>query len=205
MPKTNSIIMNNYKLLLVTVSFCLFATAGVRAQSLMDILKNASQKTETPTANNNADVVGTWEYRGSVIQFKSEDLLKKAGGAVVAAARKKQLDEQLLKYGIKPGAVSFVLKSDASFSGVMNNQSFKGVYSYDAAKKQMSFTIAGFFVIVAQVTYSKSEMKLLFDGDKLMVLFAYFGEQIKDPGLRALAQMASAYDGLMMGMELKRK
>ena len=82
----------------------LLLTSNSHAQSIKDLFnkENIEKAVNAVTGKSTADMTGTWSYTGSAIEFESDNLLQKAGGAVAPAAEKK-LDEQLAKVGIKAG------------------------------------------------------------------------------------------------------
>ena len=45
-------------------------------------------------------MTGTWNYKGSAVEFESENLLMKAGGAAAATMAENKLDEQLSKVDV---------------------------------------------------------------------------------------------------------
>ena len=56
-----------------------------QAQSLKDLLnkENIEKAVNAITGKSTASMEGTWTYAGSAIEFESDNLLQKAGGAVV--------------------------------------------------------------------------------------------------------------------------
>jgi len=192
------------KLTGLIVLFCFITAANVQAQSWRDLFKN--QNTNSSAAGiNNKDFVGTWNYSGSAIEFKSDDFLKKAGGVVAAKQIKEKFDEQLSKFGVKPGLVNFTFGTDSTFAAVMNNKVMKGTYLYNPTSKTASFTFMGFFTLDAKVNYKSNQMSVLFDADKLLLVLNYFGERANNPTFKAIAALASSYEGLMLGLEIKKK
>ena len=87
----------------------LLLTGNSHAQSIKDLFnkENIEKAVNAVTGKSTADMTGTWSYTGSAIEFESDNLLQKAGGAVAATAAEKKLDEQLAKVGIKAGQMSF--------------------------------------------------------------------------------------------------
>ena len=83
----------------------LLLTSNSHAQSIKDLFnkENIEKAVNAVTGKSTADMTGTWSYTGSAIEFESDNLLQKAGGAVAATAAEKKLDEQLAKVGIKAG------------------------------------------------------------------------------------------------------
>ena len=83
--------------------FSLFASNS-QAQSLKDLLNkdNISKVVNAITGTpETIDMTGTWTYSGSAVEFESDNLLMKAGGAAAATMAENKLNEQLSKVGIK--------------------------------------------------------------------------------------------------------
>ena len=89
--------------------FMLTATNS-QAQSWSDLLNkdNISKVVNAITGTTESiDMTGTWSYKGSAVEFESDNLLMKAGGAAAATMAENKLNEQLSKIGIKDGQMSF--------------------------------------------------------------------------------------------------
>ena len=88
--------------------FLLMATNS-QAQSWKDLLNkdNISKVVNAITGTpETIDMTGTWNYKGSAVEFESENLLMKAGGAAAATMAENKLDEQLSKVGLKAGQMN---------------------------------------------------------------------------------------------------
>ena len=129
--------MKKYVLSLAVVSALLLVTTNVQAQSWKDLFNkdNIEKVVNAVTGNQTIDMTGTWTYSGSAIEFESDNLLQKAGGAAAAAVAEKKLDEQLAKVGIKDGQVSFTFNADSTFTSTVGKRTMTGTYSYDATDK----------------------------------------------------------------------
>ena len=132
--------MKKYVLSLAIVSALLFVTTNIQAQSWADLFKkeNIEKVVNAVTGNNAIDMTGTWTYSGSAIEFESDNLLQKAGGAAAASLAENKLNEQLAKVGIKDGQVSFTFNADSTFTSKVGKRTMNGTYSYNAATKQVS-------------------------------------------------------------------
>ena len=100
------------------VVFMLTATNS-RAQSWADLLNkdNISKVVNAITGNTETiDMTGTWSYKSSAVEFESDNLLMKAGGAAAATMAENKLNEQLSKIGIKDGQMSFTFNADSTFT-----------------------------------------------------------------------------------------
>lgn len=199
--------MKNYKITISIIICCLLTVTTIQAQSLKDLLNRVPPQNETneTSGSANTNFVGTWDYTGSAVAFKTDDLLKKAGGAAAASSIKKSLDEQLTQMGVQSGTAQFTFNKDGIFSAVMNKKAMRGVYAYNATTNIVSLTIASYINISARVVKKSSGMSLLFDADKLLLMLTFLGEQANSPSVKAMAQLASGYDGLLLGFEVKRK
>lgn len=192
------------KLIGFLVFFLLVMSTNINAQSWRDLFKSPNSGS-TAVGVNNKDFIGRWTYTGSAIEFESADFLKKAGGKAGAAQIKTKLDEQLAKFGVKPELVDFVFSDDNTFTCLMNGKYLKGTYLYYPADNKAAVTLAGFLSLEAKVNISNKKMTILFDANKLLIVLGYLGERANNPTFKAIAALASSYDGMLMGLEMKKK
>lgn len=84
--------MKKYVLSLAVVSALLLVTTNVQAQSWKDLFNkdNIEKVVNAVTGNQTIDMTGTWTYSGSAIEFESDNLLQKAGGAAAAGRCRKE-------------------------------------------------------------------------------------------------------------------
>ena len=97
--------------------FMLMATNS-QAQSWSDLFNkdNISKVVNAITGTTESiDMTGTWSYKGSAVEFESDNLLMKAGGAAAATMAENKLNEQLSKIGIKDGQMSFTFNAEQYF------------------------------------------------------------------------------------------
>lgn len=186
---------------------CLFFTVGIQAQSLGDLFNKANVDkvvNAVTGANKNVQLEGTWVFQGSAIEFESDNLLMKAGGAAASSAVENKLDEQLTKVGIKPGQVSFTFKADSTFTTTVAGKSMPGKYSYNAETKQLQLKYARLLNINAKLNYTTSSIDLLFNSDKLLKLVAFLSKQTNNATLSTLGSVADSYDGMLVGLQLDK-
>lgn len=179
-----------------------------KAQSFSDLFNkdNLNKVVGAVTgANKNVDLIGTWSYTGSAIEFESDNLLMKAGGVAAASAAENKLDEQLSKVGIKPGQVSFVFKNDSTFTTTVNGKTMNGTYSYNANDNQLQLKYARLMNINAKLAYNITTADLLFNSDKLLKLITFLSKQSNNSSLKTISSLAESYDGMMLGFELKKQ
>ena len=198
--------MKKYVLSLAVVSALLLVTTDVQAQSWKDLFNkdNIEKGVNAVTGNQTIDMTGTWTYSGSAIEFESDNLLQKAGGAAAAAVAEKKLDEQLAKVGIKDGQVSFTFNADSTFTSTVGKRTMTGTYSYDATDKVVHLRYFKLLNMNAKVNCTSTNMDLLFNSDKLLKLIAFISSKSSSTTLKTISSLADSYDGMMLGFALKK-
>ena len=198
--------MKKYVLSLAVVSALLLVTTDVQAQSWKDLFNkdNIEKVVNAVTGNQTIDMTGTWTYSGSAIEFESDNLLQKAGGAAAAAVAEKRLDEQLAKVGIKDGQVSFTFNADSTFTSTVGKRTMTGTYSYDATDKVVHLRYFKLLNMNAKVNCTSTNMDLLFNADKLLKLIAFISSKSSSTTLKTISSLADSYDGMMLGFALKK-
>ncbi|EOA57532.1 MULTISPECIES: DUF4923 family protein [Bacteroides] len=198
--------MKKYVLSLAVVSALLLVTTDVQAQSWKDLFNkdNIEKVVNAVTGNQTIDMTGTWTYSGSAIEFESDNLLQKAGGAAAAAVAEKKLDEQLAKVGIKDGQVSFTFNADSTFTSTVGKRTMTGTYSYDATDKVVHLRYFKLLNMNAKVNCTSTNMDLLFNSDKLLKLIAFISSKSSSTTLKTISSLADSYDGMMLGFALKK-
>ena len=186
---------------------CLFLTTNSHAQSLKDLLnkENIEKAVNAISGKTSVDMTGSWSYTGAAIEFKSDNLLQKAGGAVAATAAEKKLDEQLAKAGIKAGQMSFTFAADSTFNVNIGKKNLKGTYSYDSSTQKVNLKFVKLIAMNAKVSTTASNMDLLFDSDKLLQLLTFLSSKSSNATLKGIGSLANKYDGMMTGFSMARK
>lgn len=185
----------------------LLVAAEGRAQSLSDLLnkENIEKVVNTVTGKNTASLTGTWSFTGSAVEFESDNLLNKAGGTVAANMVEGKLDEYLGKVGITAGKMSFTFNDDNSFSATVGSKKLPGTYTYDSEAGTVNLKFAKLVGINAKVNCTSSELNLLFKSDKLLDLITYLSSKSNNSALQAIGKLGETYDGLMLGLTLKKQ
>ena len=198
--------MKKYVLSLAVVSALLLVKTNVQAQSWKDLFNkdNIEKVVNAVTGNQTIDMTGTWTYSGSAIEFESDNLLQKAGGAAAAAVAEKKLDEQLAKVGIKDGQVSFTFNADSTFTSTVGKRTMTGTYSYDATDKVVHLRYFKLLNMNAKINCTSTNMDLLFNSDKLLKLIAFISSKSSSTTLKTISSLADSYDGMMLGFALKK-
>lgn len=191
----------------LSLAALLLISVCVQAQSLKDLLnKESISKVINAVTGHKASVnmVGTWHYTSSAIEFESENLLKKAGGAVAASAAETKMDEQLEKLGIKAGSMSFTFKADSTFTSTVGKRTLSGSYSYNEAEGRVNLKYLKLLNMSAKMNCTTNNMELLFDADKILMLITFLGSKSNSTALKTVSSLAKGYDGMLLGFELKK-
>ena len=185
----------------------LLLTSNSHAQSIKDLFnkENIEKAVNAVTGKSTADMTGTWSYTGSAIEFESDNLLQKAGGAVAANAAENKLNEQLARVGIKEGQMSFTFNADSTFTAKVGAKSIKGTYSYDASTQNASLKFMKLIPLNAKINCTSANMDLLFNSDKLLKLITLISSKSNNSTLKTIGSLANSYDGMMLGFSLKKE
>lgn len=185
----------------------LLMTTNSQAQSLKDLFnkENVEKVVGAVTGKSKVEMIGTWNYTGSAIEFESDNLLKKAGGSVAATVAEKKLNEQLTKIGIKPGQMTFTFNTDSTFSAKVGAKNMKGSYSYDASTHKVNLKFAKLIGMNAKINNTSSNMDLLFESDKLLKLITFLSSKSTNTTLKTIGTLADSYDGMMLGFSLQKQ
>ncbi len=196
---------------LALCSLFLFGSAAQAQLSLGDLFNSSTVNKVVSAITNNdanltvADLAGTWRYSAPACKFESDDLLKSAGGEVVAST----LKSKLATYYEKAGMVSFTF---ADTTMVMNYGSAKleGYLVKDepSGKFVVTFTLVGripVMVMDATITKSGNTMEMLFDVEKLVNVLTTIASKTQSSTLQSISSLLDGYDGVLMGFELTKQ
>ena len=179
-------------------------SANAGAQDLKSILSGVAKAVVGNKATTAASIIGTWTYSGPECQFESENLLAKAGGEMAA----KEVEEILIAVYNKVGMnnIRYTFNEDGTYSYQMKKRTVTGSYVFDDAAKTITMTGKLGLKTVAYVTVTGNDMSMVFKADKLMsILKTITGAASKVNSTAAtINSVAEAYDGLMLGFELKK-
>ena len=174
------------------------------AQDLKSILSGVAKAVVGNKATTASSIIGTWTYSGPECQFESENLLAKAGGEMAA----KEVEEKMIAVYNKVGMnnIRYTFNEDGTYSYQMKKRTVTGSYVFDDAAKTITMTGKLGLKTVAYVTVTGNDMSMVFKADKLMsILKTITGAASKVNSTAAtINSVAEAYDGLMLGFELKK-
>lgn len=203
---------NNAILLLIMGLFT--GISSIQGQSLKDFLNSDAVKKAVSTVVDSKvtseNLQGTWNYLKPACELKSDDLLKGAGGSVISSQLEKKMQDICSKAGITEGNFSYIFSADSTFSNILpKGKPLGGTYSYNpetqivtlqyAIGKKLTVT-----TLEGKISQSGDNINLLFNADKLMKLLSLVSSITNSTTLKAVNQLASQYDGVMLGFELKK-
>lgn len=158
------------------------------------------------TSFTKADLVGTWNYKGSDCKFESENFLKQAGGEIAASTLEKKMDETFAKIGIKEGSCSFTFNEDGSYAANFGGRTLQGTYTFDEANGKLSMVgLLGLTKSEATLMHTGStHISLLYDADKLISMATTLSSLTGSSAISSLTSLLGSYDGVKIGFELSK-
>lgn len=206
--------MKNKSILLLFLG--LFAAiVPVQGQSLKDLLNSETVKNVVSAVTHSKltadDLQGTWSYQKPACELESSDVLKGAGGSLISSQMEKKMDELCTKAGIKEGNFSYTLNADSTFTNTLpKGKPLSGTYSYNPETQEIALHYAigkrlTVTTLEGKITKAGDNVNLVFNADKLMKLLSLVSSVTKSKTLNAVNQLASQYDEIMLGFELKKQ
>lgn len=182
-----------------------FLSVQADAQDLKSILSGVAKAVIGDKATTAHSIVGTWTYVGPECQFESENMLAKAGGAVAAKEVEEKMQAVFEKIGMN--GCRYTFNEDGTYSYTVKKRTVKGTYTFDDKEKTVTMKGRLGITTVAHITVTGNSMSMVFNADKLMsVLKTITGAASKiNSTASTLNSVAEAYDGMMLGFELKKQ
>lgn len=202
--------------ILALCGLCLFGGSARAQFSLGDLLNSSTVDKVVGALTNKdasltvADLAGTWRYSAPGCKFESDDLLKSAGGEVVASSLKSKLAAYYEKAGITSSRVSFSF-ADSTMVMTYGSAKLNGYVVKDepSGKFVVTFTLIGghipVMVMDADITKSGNTMEILFDVEKLINVMVTIASKTQSSTLQSIGNLLSSYDGVLMGFELTKQ
>ncbi|MCH5326619.1 MAG: DUF4923 family protein [Duncaniella sp.] len=151
---------------------------------------------------------GTWNYKAPAVDFKSDNLLLKAGGAAASS----QVESKLATYYNMAGLNTLVLtvNPDSTFTMQARKVTVKGSIETNAEEGTtvFHFQALGKVNIGSMQAYIKlngKNMELTFDVTKLMTLLERVGSLTNNSTIKAATTLLNQYDGMTAGFELTKQ
>lgn len=205
------------KLLCMWMVVCglLLIPGNMKGQSLKDILNSSAVKNAVTSVTGGKAVTfenlqGTWMYVNPALQLEGDNALKNVAGSLAATEAEKKMKEYCAKVGIVEGVFNYVFNSDSTFTSALKRGSLKGTYSVSPEDKTVTlrYTVDNkkltVSTLTAHVVLSGNELTLLFNADKLLKFLSTVSSISSNTTLKAINKLASEYDGMMLGFDLKK-
>lgn len=154
-----------------------------------------------------ADLVGSYKYSAPAVAFKSDDLLKKAGGAAAAGVIEAKLQPYYEKVGLQHLTAQF--NDNNTFTFKVGRVTLSGTYAKDTASEKGDFIFT--FQAAKKIPLGKFQahvekvgrkLTITFDASKLITLVNTISKISGQSSLQTVASLLNSYDGLACGFEL---
>ena len=193
------------KKVIFIITLLLAFTFQANAQDLKSILSGIAKNVVGDNVTTATSILGTWTYVKPECQLKGDNILTNAGGEVASAKVEEKLESVMKKVGINN--IQFTFEEGGVFSYTIKNRKASGTYVFDAEAKTVTLKLGKLgTTVVANVVTLGSNMSFVFNADKLMsVLKTITGAASKvNSTASTINALAEAYDGLMLGFEMKK-
>ena len=145
-------------------------------------------------------IEGAWVYSEPTIQFESESLLAKAGGAVATEKIVEKVKPYYERFGVVKGAVVIDFNSDNSCTYTINGNTYDGTYVYNKETNVVEFNDPyGMKIITAYATVSSKNLAISFDATKLLTLFQTLGASSTNTTIASLTTLSKSFTGMKVG------
>lgn len=201
-------------IILTAVCGLLSVSDAVYSQSLKDILNSSAVKDAVSSVTGGKKLTaenlqGVWMYENPTLQLKGDNALKNIAGSVAASEAEKKMKEYCAKIGIVEGLFNYTFNSDNTFSNALKGKTLKGTYSVNADEGTVALHYGSsgklkMTTLTAHVVLSGNQLSLLFNADKLLDFLSKISAVSSNATLKTINKLASEYDGMMLGFELKK-
>lgn len=191
--------------LVMALSMC--GVADLKAQT--DLRSLIGGILGTNTAVTLESVAGTWSYDSPAVTFKSDNLLKKAGGQAAAVAVEKKLEPYYRSAGLDKIEVTF--SPDSTFTMKLGRMSLGGTVEPAAkdsdATMTLCFKLGGKVPMGSMDAYikrnGKNSIDLTFDVSKLIWIIDKVAAVSGSASAQAMSKILSSYEGITAGFTLR--
>lgn len=189
--------------------------ASVHAQGLGDLLKGLGgsgstlgklvEGVFTKTDLKLDDLVGDYTSQGPAVAFKSDNLLKQAGGIAGAAALETKLKPYYEQYGLT--GMTLCVDTAANFTVTVKGLRLSGDIIRNDGEGTFTFNIKAMGMKVGQFTAyvqkSGGDLDLMFDATKLKQIISTVSRFTGGTMAKALSSILDSYDGACVGFDMK--
>ena len=217
--------MKKIAILAIMATLCM---GTVNAQSILSgllgkLTGSSSTTTSTSTENlvtnvlgsiignsiklSKSTIKGTWNYSGASCVLESDNALSQIGGSVVTSKVEEKMNTYLGKVGVKEGKCSFTFAENDTCTFKVGSREIKGKYTLDSEDNKIQFSfLQGRFTATAHIAYSVSTLSIVFNTDKMLTLVQKVAPTAAkySTTLATLSTLLESYNGMMLGMKLKK-
>lgn len=198
------------KRILFILAFVFAVGAGdAQAQSWLDALKSvASTAIDKVTGGEFTakSIIGTWKYVQPGVKLSSSDALSELAASAATSTMQSKMVTYYEKVGIKPGACSFTLNEDGTFSSTFGKKTYGGTYTFDAKTNQLMLKYDSALInwgsIPAYAYMNGKNMQIVFPIDKLVGVLTTLGSSIS--ALSTVTELIKKYDSVKIGFEFTK-
>ena len=163
------------------------------AQGLTSVFSSSKQATAEK-------IVGTWNYTEPAIVFTSDNI---AASKIAANKVEGKLQEQLSKYGIKPGSFTMTFNEDGTFSETLKGKTTKGTWQVKDSKLILS--IAGVKALSITTQIDGKDLQFVTDATKLLNLFKTIGAKSSNSSIKTVASLMKSVNGMQAGITMRKQ
>lgn len=183
--------------------------SDAQAQSWLDALKSvASTAVDKVTGGEFTakSIIGTWKYVQPGVKLSSSDALSELAASAATSTMQSKMVTYYEKVGIKPGACSFTLNEDGTFSSTFGKKTYGGTYTFDAKTNQLMLKYDSALInwgsIPAYAYMNGKNMQIVFPIDKLVGVLTTLGSSIS--ALSTVTELIKKYDSVKIGFEFTK-
>ncbi len=166
------------------------------AQGLTSVFSNSKQATAEK-------IVGTWNYTEPAIVFTSDNILAKAASKIAANKVEGKLQEQLSKYGIKPGSFTMTFNEDGTFSETLKGKTTKG--RWEVKDSKLILSVVGVKAISITTQIDGKNLQFVTDATKLLNLFKTIGAKSSNSSIKTVASLMKSVNGMQAGITMRKQ
>ena len=193
------------KLVCMIALFCAVAVQA-DAQSWKDIMSGVVGQVVGDKATTATSIIGTWNYVSPDCQLKGDGLLKNISGDAAGAEVEKKMEPIYAKAGLN--TIQYTFNEDNTCSYTVKGKKVEGTYVFNAEAKTVTIKSGKLGVsITANIVTLGNNMSFLFDAEKVLsVVKTITGAASKlNSSAATINKLASQFDGMMIGFELKKQ
>lgn len=153
------------------------------------------------------DLAGSWKYVKPAVAFKSDNMLKKAGGAAAAGVIEGKLAPYYQKAGIT--SMKFTVATDSTFTMKVGVANLTGTLEKDNDGnfifKFKALGKVNIGQITSVITKSGKNIDVTFDASKLITLVSKIASISGNSTIQGVASLLESYDGMNAGFQLSKE